>query len=98
MTPTVTATYDLALPEGTPRTSPESSSSSVSHTRQIAPCTNGYKDYYDSLRSAIDEIKTATGHELTAWRDAVGNRELGKEVNTKEDDDDEGSDEEGEGQ
>lgn len=92
MAPIVTVTYDLALPEGTPRPNPESSSSSVSHTRQIAPCTNGYKEYYASLRTAIDEIKTATGHELTVWRDAVGNSELGKEVNSKEDDD-EGSDE-----
>ena len=83
----VAVTYDLALPEGTPRPNLESSSSSVSHTRQIAPCTNGYKEYYASLRTAIDEIKTATGHELTVWRDAVGNSELGKEVNSKEDDD-----------
>lgn len=97
MAPIITVTYDLALPEGTPRPKPESSSSSVSHTRQIAPCTNGYKEYYDSLRTAIDEIKVATGHELTVWRDAVGNRELGKEVTTKKDDD-EGSDEEPEGQ
>jgi len=96
MAPIVTVTYDLALPEGTPRANPESSSS-VSHTRQIAPCTNGYKEYYDSLRTAIDEIKAATGHELTVWRDAVGNRELGKEVITKENDD-EGSDQEGEEQ
>ena len=88
----VAVTYDLALPEGMPRPNLESSSSSVSHTRQIAPCTNGYKEYYASLRTAIDEIKTATGHELTVWRDAVGNSELGKEVNSKEDDD-EGSDE-----
>ena len=97
MAPIVTVTYDLALPEGTPRPNTESSSSSVFHTRQIAPCTNGYKEYYGSLRTAIDEIKTATGHELTVWKDAVGNRELGKEVSTKEDDD-EGSDKEGEGQ
>jgi len=97
MAPIVTVTYDLAVPEGTRRPNPESSSSSVSHTRQIAPRTNGYKEYYDSLRTAIDEIKAATGHELTVWRDAVGNRELGKEVSTKEDDD-EGSDKEGEGQ
>ncbi|KAI9445050.1 hypothetical protein H4582DRAFT_878399 [Lactarius indigo] len=97
MAPSVTVTYDLVLPEGTPRPKPESSSPSVSHTRQIAPCTNGYKEYYDTLRTAIDEIKAATGHELTVWKDAVGNKELGKEVNTKEDDD-EGSDKEGEGQ
>ncbi|KAN0134877.1 hypothetical protein V8E53_007251 [Lactarius tabidus] len=97
MAPIVAVTYDLALPEGTPRPSPELSSSSVSHTRQIVPCVDGYKEYYASLQTAIDEIKTVTGHELTAWRDAVGNSELGKEVNSKEDDD-EGSDKEGAGQ
>ena len=96
MAPIITVTYDLALPEGIPRPNPELSSL-VSHTRQIAPCTNGYKEYYDSLRTAIDEIKIVTGHELTVWRDTVGNRELGKEVSTKEDDD-ESSDKEGEGQ
>ncbi|KAH9081929.1 hypothetical protein EDB83DRAFT_2213710 [Lactarius deliciosus] len=97
MAPNVTVTYDLVLPKGTPRPKPESSSSSISHTRQIAPCTNGYKEYYDTLRTAIGEIKAATGHELTVWRDAVGNRELGKEVNMKGDDD-EGSDKGGEEQ
>ena len=36
--------------------------------------------------------KTLTGHELTVWRDTVGNRELGKEVGVKKGED-EGSDE-----
>jgi len=92
--PIVTVTCDLILPEGTPRPKPDSSSL-ISHTRQIAPCTNGYKEYYSSLRTAIDEIKATAGNDLTVWKDAVGNRELGKEVSTKEDDD-EGSDRDGE--
>jgi hypothetical protein len=87
--PVITITYNLVVPEGTPHQKPESS---VSHSRPIAPSTTGYKEYYDVLRAAIDEIKTVTGHELTVWRDAVGNRELGKEVGVKEDED-EGSDE-----
>ncbi|KAI0004177.1 hypothetical protein BJV74DRAFT_429326 [Russula compacta] len=76
----VAVTYHLVLPEGTPRPKLESS---TSHTRPVAPSTSDYKEYYDALQTAIDEIKAVTGHELTVWRDAVGNRELGKEANAK---------------
>ena len=85
----VTVTYDLVVPEGTHRPKPESS---TSHTRPVAPSASGHKEYYDALRAAIDDIKGVTGHELTAWRDAVGNRELGKEANVKKGDDDEAED------
>ena len=87
--PVIAVTYNLVVPEGTPHPKPELS---VSHSRPIAPNAAGYKEYYDTLRAAIDEIKTVTGHELTVWRDAVGNRELGKEVGVKKGED-EGSDE-----
>jgi hypothetical protein len=90
----VAATYNLVLPEGTP---PQNIGPSTSVTRPVAPSASGYKEYYNALRAAIDEVKVVTGHELTAWRDAVGNRELGKEVNTKkEEDEDGGEDAEGE--
>ncbi|KAH9968808.1 hypothetical protein BC827DRAFT_1151979 [Russula dissimulans] len=82
----VVVSYDLAVPEGTPHPKPESS---TSHTRPVAPSGSG--SYYDALRAAIEEIKSVTGHELTVWRDAVGNRELGKEVNTKKDEDEDSS-------
>jgi hypothetical protein len=81
--PAITVTYDLVIPEGAPHPKPESS---ASHSRPIAPRATGYKEYYDALRAAIDEIRAVTGHELTLWRDAV-NRELGKEVGVKEEDD-----------
>ena len=84
----VTVTYDLAVPEGTHRPKPESS---ISHTRPVAPSANGHKEYYDALRAVIDEIKEVTGHELTVWRDAIGDRELGKEANVKKKGDDEDS-------
>ncbi|KAI9512896.1 hypothetical protein F5148DRAFT_654775 [Russula earlei] len=89
----VAVTYDLVVPEGTPRSKPESS---TSHTRPVAPNGSGYKEYYDSLRAAIDEVKAVTGAELTVWRDAVGDRELGKEANTKKEDEDSSGDGEGE--
>jgi len=86
--PVVAVTYDLVLPEGTP---PSNLESSVSHTRPVAPSASGYKEYYNALRTAIDEVKAVTGHELTVWRDAIGNRELGKEVNMKKGEDEDGS-------
>jgi hypothetical protein len=93
----VTVTYDLVVPDGTHRPKPESS---TSHTRPVAPSvasSYGHKEYYDALRAAIDEIKEVTGHELTAWRDAVGNGELGKEANVKKGDDEDGGEGGGEG-
>jgi hypothetical protein len=85
----VTVTYDLVVPDGTHRPKPEPS---TSHTRPVAPsASGGHKEYYDALRAAIDEIKEVTGHELTAWKDAVGNGELGKEANVKKGDDEDGS-------
>ncbi|KAH9952284.1 hypothetical protein BGW80DRAFT_1197247, partial [Lactifluus volemus] len=74
--PVIVVTYNLVIPEGTPHPQLESS---VSHSRPIAPSATGYNEYYDTLRAAIDEIKTVTGHELTVWRDAIGNMELGKD-------------------
>jgi hypothetical protein len=90
----VTVTYDLVIPDGTDGPGPKSSSS---YTQPAAPNTNNHKEYYDALRAAIDEIRAVTGHELTLWRDAVGNRELGKEVNVKKEDGEDGS-EGGEGE
>lgn len=84
----VTITYHLVLPEGTP---PPKLKSSTYYTRPVVPSMTDYKEYYDALRTAIDDIKAVTGHELTVWRDAVGNRELGKEANAKKGEDDDGS-------
>ncbi|KAG1861957.1 hypothetical protein C8R48DRAFT_220281 [Suillus tomentosus] len=52
------------------------------------------KKYYTSLRASIAEARTKLGGELTAWRDAVGNAELGKEKSVKTEVDDEGEEEE----
>jgi hypothetical protein len=92
----VAVTYNLVLPEGTPQQNIEPSTSVM---RPVAPNASGYKEYYSALRAAIDEVKVVTGHELTVWRDAVGDRELGKEASTKKEDDgdgDGGEDAEGE--
>ncbi|KAG2352793.1 hypothetical protein BDR07DRAFT_805203 [Suillus spraguei] len=47
------------------------------------------KTYYASLRTSIAEARTKLGEELTAWRDAVGNAELGREKSVKAEADDE---------
>lgn len=90
----VAVTYDLVVPDGIHRPKPESS---ASFTQPVAASTSGHKEYYGALRAAIDQIRAVTGHELTVWRDAVGNRELGKEGNMKKEDDEDGS-EGGEGE
>jgi len=85
----VLVTYDLAVPEGTPRPKPESS---TPHTCPVGSSGRGSpKEYCDTLRAAMEEIKSVTGHELTVWKDAVGNRELGKEVKPKKGEDEDGS-------
>ncbi|KAG2069468.1 hypothetical protein BDR04DRAFT_1101566 [Suillus decipiens] len=52
------------------------------------------KRYYTSLRTSIAEARTKLGEELTAWRDAVGNAELGKEKSVKAEAEDEEEEEE----
>ena len=90
----VAVTYDLLVPDGTNWPGPKSS---ASHTQPVAPNTGNHTEYYAALRATIDEIRAVTGHELTLWRDAVGNRELGKEANMKKEDGEDGSEgEEGE--
>ncbi|KAI0319551.1 hypothetical protein OF83DRAFT_1043322, partial [Amylostereum chailletii] len=73
---------------------------SATHVFAIEPASDaeaGYKEYYAGLRRAIAEARETTGEALTAWRDAVGNRELKKEgrpVKTVEDEDEDEDDEE----
>lgn len=52
------------------------------------------KRYYTSLRASIAQARTKLGEELTAWRDAVGNAEVGKERSARAEADDEGEEEE----
>jgi hypothetical protein len=52
------------------------------------------KEYYQSLHSAVEKARFDVGEELTAWRDAVGKGELGKESKIPEEEEEEESDEE----
>ncbi|EPQ60087.1 hypothetical protein GLOTRDRAFT_13446, partial [Gloeophyllum trabeum ATCC 11539] len=91
MSRSITIAYHLHPPEGV-------AGEGLSSTKtQEFPVSGGdQKEYYESLRSAINEAKSKLGEELTAWRDAVGNKEQGKEktVPMKSEDDEDESDEE----
>ncbi|KAG1779677.1 hypothetical protein EV702DRAFT_1043590 [Suillus placidus] len=97
----LTATYKIVPPPST--VAPPSLSQETTHRFPITSLpdleskedTNSeLKRYYTSLRASITDARTTLGEELTAWRDAVGNAELGKEKSVKAEADDEGEEEE----
>lgn len=84
------ATYKIVPPPST--VTPPSLSQETTHRFPIVSLLDlGSKEdtdselkrYYASLRAWIAEARTKLGEELTAWRDAVGNAELGKEKSVK---------------
>lgn len=96
----LTVTYKIVPPPST--VAPPSLSQETTHRFPITPLPSleskedddSLKRYYTSLRASIAEARTKLGEELTAWRDAVGNAELGKEKSAKAEADDEGEEEE----
>ncbi|KIM69974.1 hypothetical protein SCLCIDRAFT_1207233 [Scleroderma citrinum Foug A] len=94
-TAAVTATYILHLPPGVDHPSPLTPS--ANHTFPLSPPnspqphdptpntaeTGELHAYYKKLRSAISDARMKLGDELTAWRDAVGSGEVGKEKAVK---------------
>lgn len=96
----LTVTYKIVPPPST--VAPPSLSQETTHRFPIVPLLgleskeddDSLKRYYTSLRASIAEARTKLGEELTAWRDAVGNAELGKEKSVKSEADDEGGEEE----
>lgn len=103
--PTVTASYTLQLPAETEH--PPSLTPTVTHTFPLGDSSSSsasdldpadVREYYAGLRTAIAATRLKLGEELTAWRDAVGNKEAGKERKFKaakeeeegEEDEDEG--------
>ncbi|KAF9820778.1 hypothetical protein IEO21_01221 [Rhodonia placenta] len=88
----IEVTYDLHPPEGTPLSGLEPTKT---HQFALSSSTTNAKDYYGALRAAVLDAKTTLGEELTAWRDAVGTREQGKESKKQtqgEEEEDEGED------
>jgi len=93
----LTVTYNIVPPSST--VAPQSLLQETTHRFPIvglseeAKGDSEEKRYYVSLRSSIAEARAKLGEELTAWRDAVGNAELGKEKSVKAEVDDEGEEE-----
>jgi len=107
-TAAVTATYTLHLPPGVDH--PSLLTPSANHTFRLSPPNSPQSDptpstaetgelqtYYAELRRAISDARTKLGEELTAWRDAVGSEEVGKERAVKAVSEDEESEEEANG-
>ncbi len=92
MAQTLTVSYELHPPSDTPAVN--INASKTHEVPIIVPSAGGYKEYYEGLRQSIAQAKDVLGEELTAWRDAVGNRELKKEPKKVQKDDDEEEDEE----
>ncbi|KAG1871627.1 hypothetical protein F4604DRAFT_806061 [Suillus subluteus] len=97
----LTVTYKIVPPPST--VTPPSLSQQTTHRFSITSLPDleskedtdsELKRYYASLRASIAEARTKLGEELTAWRDAVGNAELGKEKSMKAEADDEAEEEE----
>ncbi|KAG1730691.1 uncharacterized protein EDB91DRAFT_1252553 [Suillus paluster] len=96
----LTVTYKIIPPPST--MAPQSLSQETTHRFPITSLPQESKEdtdselkrYYASLRVSIAEARIKLGEELTAWRDAVGNAELGKEKSVKAEVDDEGEEEE----
>lgn len=91
---TLTVSYELSPPNGT--NAPPSLAPNGAHSFTVeADKTANIWDYYEALQKSIVAAKERFGEELTAWRDAVGNAEVGKEnaakaaraENEEEDDD-----------
>ncbi|KAG9308950.1 hypothetical protein JVU11DRAFT_11250 [Chiua virens] len=93
---TLTVSYALSPPEGTK--SPPSLTSNGVHTFAVAAeKTGNVREYYHGVSKSLAAAKEKVGKELTAWRDAVGNAEVGKEKTAKaarsEDEDEEDEEE-----
>ncbi|KAG1794363.1 uncharacterized protein HD556DRAFT_1308076 [Suillus plorans] len=97
----LTVNYKIVPPPST--VAPSSLSQETTHRFPIIPLPDlesqddtdsELKKYYTSLQTSIAEARTKLGEELTAWRDAVGNAELGKEKSVKTEVNDEGEEEE----
>ncbi|KAF8555099.1 hypothetical protein OG21DRAFT_943874 [Imleria badia] len=79
---TLTVSYTLSPPEST--NSPPSLATKGAHAFVVeANKTANPGEYYAALQKSIAAAREKLGEELTAWRDAIGNGEAGKEKAAK---------------
>ncbi|KAF8435712.1 hypothetical protein L210DRAFT_3408669 [Boletus edulis BED1] len=75
---TLTISYALSPPEDT--NAPPSLAPNGAHDFAVeAEKTGTTGEYYEALHQSIVAAREKLGDELTAWRNAVGNAEAGKE-------------------
>lgn len=89
MSKDIVITYDFHPPTGTDT---NGLSTSKTHIFPVTPEGTGPSHYYDALRQTVLKAKATLGEELTAWKDAVGTKELTKEhrkLKTEDDQDEE---------
>ena len=91
---TITISYNLRPPADTqtPKNPADSSKEltvSNSITTPVDAAGSSAKEYYQSLHSAVEKARFDVGEELTAWRDAVGKGELGKESKISDEEEEE---------
>jgi len=77
MSRSITISYNLHPPKDTP--APADNLSTSKSLEFPVTTKESLPKYYEALRASIAQAKDAVGEDLTAWRDAVGNRELKKE-------------------
>ena len=91
--PDISITYSLNPPSDT--TVPADLTPKTTLQYPVSENPESQKAYYQDLRTAVLEAKSALGEQLTAWRDAVGKREEKKEATIpKKSEEDEEEDEE----
>jgi hypothetical protein len=78
MSKSVSVIYELHPPPNT--NAPNLTATKTEEFPVKGSNVDGQKKYYEELREAIGSAKSRLGEQLTAWRDAVGNGELGKET------------------
>jgi hypothetical protein len=76
MSRTISVSYTLSPPDNVE--APSGYATSVQKSYTIKEGTNN-KELCDALHEAVEEARNDIGKDLTAWRDAVGNKEARKE-------------------
>ena len=96
----ITISYSLSVPEDVNSPTSKQSNNPIPANDTVSfPVGDGRTVHYKDVLTAIQSAKEVTGsHILTPWRDAVGDKEKGKDSKPpqKDSNDEEGEDEDAE--
>ncbi|KAL0952043.1 hypothetical protein HGRIS_008685 [Hohenbuehelia grisea] len=79
MSRSITVSYKLQPPAGV-ETRNLQTEKEMCFEVAAEPAANDSQGYYTALRAAVEDARNRLGDDLTAWRDAVGKKELSKET------------------